>query len=352
MRELIDDEDSAVQWGYLKFTVGMGTFRRQKLIFLHINGNKCPRLARGIANEHTPWVHNCLCSSGQGSVGPKGSSGKIEVRSKEEVTKENLFSRAGSILVGDSLGDHSVKWTLRDYEEQITEASHAAGLEEKPGRRLPGHQSSLLFSQGRDALQAVGSADGAWNWVLLRPEAEALPVVAGGLGSLDEMRECLQEHQDEVLAGLLRMSFGEGRLRRSKHALVFAVGSRAGAVARGKLGPVRAKVDKAVSEFVHISCTMEVFGTEDLTLEAVIDKVRKAAHIDYEVLERDSAKRQLWTADAFRQAMHEERRKVVAKTRAARMASVPVREAVDLLHSDESLNWALFGLAPTQRAQA
>eukprot|EP00411_Alexandrium_monilatum_P000318 CAMPEP_0175194584 /NCGR_PEP_ID=MMETSP0093-20121207/6567_1 /TAXON_ID=311494 /ORGANISM="Alexandrium monilatum, Strain CCMP3105" /LENGTH=740 /DNA_ID=CAMNT_0016487511 /DNA_START=38 /DNA_END=2260 /DNA_ORIENTATION=+ len=352
MRALIDDSDASVQWGYLKFALGQGTFRRQKLLFLHVNGKSCPSLARGMANQHTSWVQNCLCGSGQGSLGPKGSSAKLEVRSKEEVTKDALLSRV-DFLVSDDLGEHSVQWTLRDYEEQIQEASRRVALDEKPGRRVPGHQSSLLFSKGRDALKAVGSAEGPWNWVLMRPDAEALPLVAGGGGSLEEMQESLRDHQQEVLAGLLRMTFGEGRLRRSKHVLVFSVGSAAPPVARGKLSLVRAKVEKAISEFVHISCVLELASAEDLTLEAVIDKVRKAAHIDDEVLDGDTARRQLWTLDAFRQAQREERCRAAASSRLARFAALPVREAIDLLHADESLNWALFGLkAASPRLQA
>eukprot|EP00411_Alexandrium_monilatum_P104277 CAMPEP_0175786638 /NCGR_PEP_ID=MMETSP0097-20121207/79943_1 /TAXON_ID=311494 /ORGANISM="Alexandrium monilatum, Strain CCMP3105" /LENGTH=690 /DNA_ID=CAMNT_0017097579 /DNA_START=44 /DNA_END=2116 /DNA_ORIENTATION=- len=302
MRALIDDSDASVQWGYLKFALGQGTFRRQKLLFLHVNGKSCPSLARGMANQHTSWVQNCLCGSGQGSLGPKGSSAKLEVRSKEEVTKDALLSRV-DFLVSDDLGEHSVQWTLRDYEEQIQEASRRVALDEKPGRRVPGHQ--------------------------------------------------LRDHQQEVLAGLLRMTFGEGRLRRSKHVLVFSVGSAAPPVARGKLSLVRAKVEKAISEFVHISCVLELASAEDLTLEAVIDKVRKAAHIDDEVLDGDTARRQLWTLDAFRQAQREERCRAAASSRLARFAALPVREAIDLLHADESLNWALFGLkAASPRLQA
>jgi len=207
-----------------------------------------------------------------------------------------------------------------------------------------GRRSSHHFSEGREALKAVGAQDGPWNWVLLRPEPPALPLVGGGVGSLDEMVECLGQHDQEVLTGVLRMSFGSGRLRRVKHLLVVAIGARTPTVTRGRLGPARAKVEKALAEFVHISCALEVTGIKDLTLEAVIEKVRMACRIDDEVLSHDNPGRKMWTADAFRQALLEERRKVVAEARLARLSKLPIREAVELVHSDENLNWALFGL--------
>jgi len=347
MHDLLDDEDASVQWAFLKFELGSGAFRRSKQLFLHINGAQAPAMARGRANQYTPAVQNYLRSPATNGAGSKGFHASLTVQSKEEVTTEQLLSRVMSFLVSDDLGDHSVQWMLKEYEDQIREASKNSGSDGgRAGRNIPGHDSRALFTGGREALQALRDPEGSWNWMLLRPDPQSLPLVSGGVGSIEEMRECLAEHEDEVLAGLLRMSFGDGRLRRTKHVLVLAVGRRAGPVARGRIASARKPLERALAEFVHISCTMEVASSEDLTLEEVIDRVRRAAHIDDEVLEGDSAGRQLISADAFRKALAEERRAAATQSagRSNRYANLPVKDVLGLLHADSRLNWALFGL--------
>merc|ERR1719433_1380123 len=56
------------------------------------------------------------------------------------------------------------------------------------------------------ALSEVAKHDGLWNWCLVGPDAIELPLAAGGMGGVTEMRAALGQHAN--LFGLLRMTFG------------------------------------------------------------------------------------------------------------------------------------------------
>ena len=59
------------------------------------------------------------------------------------------------------------------------------------------------FESGRDALKAVAESMGACNWVFFRATehvvaVEDLNVVAGGIGSVEEMQSCYEEHPQDA----------------------------------------------------------------------------------------------------------------------------------------------------------
>lgn len=347
MRELLDDEDRAVRWAFLKFSFGSGAFRRQKLLVLHINGAACPALTRGRANQYHKWVHSCICGETVGGGGPI-SSVSLSVTSKAEVTAEELLARVKGFFVKDDLGDLSVDWMVEDYRYQVKDALLSVGTRAR-NVVIPKHNSCSLQKEGRQALQVVADEGGAQNWLLLGPDPRELPVVAGGCGGLDEMRACAAEHEKEILTGILRLGFGEGRLRRSKHVLIFVLGARLGVVARGKLAVVRPQMEKVLAQYVQISCVIEGLRIEDLKLEVVIERVRRAVHIDDEVLEGDSALKKSNSVEVHREAVHEKAVAATPKAQGKRFLDIPLCEAITLMHSDASLNWGLFGLVETLR---
>lgn len=59
-------------------------------------------------------------------------------------------------------------------------------------RRVP-HRVSLV-RRSRILLTSLGCC--ARNWVLFGPDAKELPLLGGGSGSVDELRECAMKHQD------------------------------------------------------------------------------------------------------------------------------------------------------------
>ncbi len=56
---------------------------------------------------------------------------------------------------------------------------------------------NTTFSIGRDALKAVAEPLGPWNWAFFTGGTE-LTVVAGGIGSVEEMRTCYEEHPEDA----------------------------------------------------------------------------------------------------------------------------------------------------------
>jgi hypothetical protein len=354
MQELLDDR--SVQWALLRFELGSKTFTRQKLLFLHLNGEDCPAVKRGQANALTAEAQRLLRSNNQ-----EGFHASLSVTRRSEVTEEQLLERVTPFFISDDLGDYSLQLRQIDIERETSKGTrsptHVGASSSSPGTCVfsPAHASNTIFREGRAALQAVADPLGEWNWVLVKSDPEALPLVAGGTGSVDEMSERLRcDHEQDVLFGLLRLGFGTGRLRRTKHVFVHAVGKRVPAVTRGRLSAARPQMGRAIAKLAHCSCVLEVSCAEDLTLEAVIEKVRRASVVDDEVIDRDKSQRNAYTVEAFREALREEQKEKCSSTKEPSSQSTltswtgrPVEEVVGLVHAlDGPLTWALFGPNP------
>eukprot|EP00434_Breviolum_minutum_P042936 symbB.v1.2.038241.t1/scaffold5835.1/size23238/2 len=250
-------ESSSVQWALLQFCVGEGTLRRQRLLFLHINGKDCPPIPRGRANELTASVQRALREGSGGTA--EAFHASVEVKGSEEVTVENLLQRVLPFFVVDK-EEYSVQWLQSHYDRQLRDAEKSEPKvvhvhhEPPPATQGEGAAASAkrgtifelgntTFSTGRDALKAVAEPLGPWNWAFFTGGTE-LTVVAGGIGSVEEMRTCYEEHPEDVLFGLLRLGFGEGRLRRTKYVFIHAIGDRVPAVTRGRLSAQRPQMEE------------------------------------------------------------------------------------------------------------
>mmetsp|Transcript_80190 Transcript_80190/g.158855 ORF Transcript_80190/g.158855 Transcript_80190/m.158855 type:complete len:398 (+) Transcript_80190:94-1287(+) len=356
--------DAAVQWAVLRFDVGSGAFCRRKFLFLHVNGEECPIVKRGQANAYTAEAQRLLRADNQ-----EGFHASLTVTQKEEVTEEQLKTRVGHLFVQDDMEYTSMQVKERRYSSQSDPGDVSGPSIKTPRETADGEkgtrrhscpeprQAGLSFATGRAALSAVAEDGGAWNWVLVKPNSNTLQLVAGGTGSVDEMREHLLEHDTEVLFGFLRLHFGEGRLRRAKHVFVHAVGSRVSTVARGRMMAERPKVESEVQKLAHCHTTFVTSRPQDLTLEAVVERVRRASMIDDAVLDGDCVL-DISTVVAAREAL-EERCKIAPPT--PRQCTIPsvvtprchtggswegrrASEVVQLLSAPEgTLNWALFG---------
>eukprot|EP00929_Paragymnodinium_shiwhaense_P029970 TRINITY_DN17068_c1_g1_i1.p1 TRINITY_DN17068_c1_g1~~TRINITY_DN17068_c1_g1_i1.p1 ORF type:complete len:869 (-),score=184.75 TRINITY_DN17068_c1_g1_i1:69-2675(-) len=355
--------DDLVMWALVRFNLGSGTLKRQKLLFLHFNGDDCPVMKRGKANELTYEAQRVLRGEAVAATAAStpGFHASIEEKRRENITTESVLERIRKVFVADD-GDYSVKQVLKDYEDEIArrkrEKPKAADkvIDEKTGAvRCPGHNSVVGFQTGRDALRAVGEPLGPWNWLLIGPDPVNLPVVAGGDGSYDELRDCIAENDDKVLFGMLRMGFGEGRLRRTKYVFIHSNGPSMGAVKRGRFSAARPDMERAFSAFATCSTPIEIMGVEEFLLEDIIERVKKAAIVDEEVLEGDSNNKSAYTVEAFREALREERKILEsapailedASGKKAPGADLEVLDAVKLIHApDGPLNWALFVPSP------
>merc|ERR1719210_2466872 len=108
-------------------------------------------------------------------------------------------------------------------------------------------------------------------------------------------------------------------------------------------------MEQAITKLAHCSVTLEV-GTKDLTLDAVIHRMRSASSsFDDDVIGSDSPSRSSDTIESFREALKEDRlTNSTAQAAKSKPQIKPVDRTVDqvvgLLHAPEGpLNWALFG---------
>jgi hypothetical protein len=194
-----------------------------------------------------------------------------------------------------------------------------------------------------------------WNWALVGPDPEKLPLACGGDGSVDEMRESLlqqakeEDHTQLQFYGLLRLNFGtseDPKKQRVKYVFLhvsnadseLSVGNSAGSpqasapadmrpafgygrykvekteeaaeeseeppamskaystasrkslVATRGLGGVgmRPKMEKAMEQFAHYTTKLEVHEYSDLTLEEIMEKVKKTNVVDGEFISVDA----------------------------------------------------------------
>lgn len=66
--------------------------------------------------------------------------------------------------------------------------------------------------------------------MLLDSDRLEFPPIAGGAGSVDEMRSFINSHPSSVLFGLLRLSFGTSTLQRPTYVFVYYIGESVPAV--------------------------------------------------------------------------------------------------------------------------
>ena len=144
------------------------------------------------------------------------------------------------------------------------------------------------------------------------------------------------------------MAFGQGRLRRVKYAFVHVTGSKVSVVQRGRQGAVKPQMEKQLQNFGCFSVALEIREPEELTVEMVIERVSKAAIVDKEVLEGDSAGRNAFTVEAFREALAEERKmaeSIIGRSEALQVTRAPGSEltlddVVKLMRvPDGPMNW-------------
>lgn len=183
-----------------------------------------------------------------------------------------------------------------------------------------------MILNGKDGLKEVGKKDGKWNWCLVGPNPEKLPLVGGGMGSIDDLRDCLARQEAEMekekqfvnFYGLMRLKFGTGRMSRIKYAFLqasrvddkadeVAAAKAAGggddeshtrgassltssAVKHGQALGQRGAMEKALSEFAHFHLKIESTRLSDLSVENIVEKVKAASTADAELVTVDGYK--------------------------------------------------------------
>lgn len=138
-------------------------------------------------------------------------------------------------------------------------------------------QAGPAIFSGQDALNEVAKDDGLWNWVLIGPDPEVLPLSGGGKGSVDQMRQCIGKHAHSF--GLLRMTFGVGADAKIKFMFIHASdpidSGNYSAVERGQAMGMEPVMDKAIRNYCHFAAKVHVQSPEECTVEHLVSELAK-----------------------------------------------------------------------------
>jgi hypothetical protein len=330
-----------VLWAVVRFTYGEGAFARLKRVFLHLNF-ATSTVTRGRQNAHTMNV--------QRVVGATHASVVFEDLS--EVTLDGIIERVQDSFITD--GDLGNGARASVMKSDIEAALARAALTQATASKTLSADGLAKMSV-RGALRAAAKPTGALNWVWFHQIDDKTHLWGGGMGSISDMRDkAFEEGQGEMLHGLLRVSFGKGKLRRSKWAYIAWIGQQLGAVKRGRLlgqiGPMQDLFRKEAT----LTTTFEFTDPDDFTTEGILERIRKVALLDGE---QDSSEAEGFSYESYLEALEEDKQ----------MASEPVeddggetsgedpdghpdlRETLRaLLDENSEYNWAVFALSESE----
>merc|ERR1719215_1470177 len=119
---------------------------------------------------------------------------------------------------------------------------------------------------------------------------------------------------------------------------------------------MRPKMEEALAHFALISVVLQFSTPTDFTVEEVINRVRQACILDDDEVNRDKAKKTIFSVENFREALAEEFAGAGAEDvdKAARSCGgfedKTVEEVVKLVRSSNGpINWALFAPSATYK---
>lgn len=173
-------------------------------------------------------------------------------------------------------------------------------------------RSACTTLTSRDALSAVGDANGAFNWALLEPTK--LDLHNAGYGGLGEMKTWLAD--DKVLFGIVRFTFGQSFgqcLAFSvpaivKHVFVHWVGPTVSAVKRGQWNSKRSNAETEVKQVCAITFARQAHEREDLEVEELINEIKRLAIVDDAQGDHDTATSSI-SVEEYMAALERERQK-------------------------------------------
>mmetsp|Transcript_67039 Transcript_67039/g.143432 ORF Transcript_67039/g.143432 Transcript_67039/m.143432 type:complete len:425 (-) Transcript_67039:114-1388(-) len=266
-----------VSWALLRFQVGGGTFARAKLVAISCSsGEAAPAALLGRLAARGNEARRLL-----GEV-----HAHISINTASELTAEYLCARLLPLFSADT-GRHCSVQSLR-LEYSLAVAQVRRGV---MASHVPSASDTVVQAEATadEALQAVGTVGGRYDWVLLEPSR--LQVHSAGSGGIEEMKGHLAE--DRVLFGVLRISFGdvtrllpqsEGSSGRRKtfvprqitrHVLIHWMGAHVGAVQRGRWN---ARLQSAAAQ-IAVHCTIalrcDAQSLQDVELEDLISQLRR-----------------------------------------------------------------------------
>lgn len=337
-------DDTRVQFMYIKFPVGSGTFQRNKFVYVHFVGPKCSIVKRGKWNSKLGDILGLLQA-------PSG----VEVDNKEVLTFSYLVTQLKKVFVADD-GSFSVQKVQEEYHRRIAEQAaklQPVNAEEPSTPQSPIRQRKLAVSLGlntESVLKALREDMGPFNWATFEPNPQKLTLVEGGSGGIFELVDQLPD--DKVVFGLLRLAFGTGRFRRTKHVFFQWSGDGVGAVVKGKANMLFAGMSSALAPH---QAELRLVGRGDLAPQAILDRVKSIFTVDnIELPTADGKlKKATFSAEEYIQSLLEEQNKVshfynepegsAASPVPADPSRFDVLETIQKIQKDDGgLSWAIF----------
>eukprot|EP00038_Savillea_parva_P030749 m.80055 g.80055 ORF g.80055 m.80055 type:complete len:576 (+) comp9319_c0_seq3:41-1768(+) len=260
-------DDSTIQWGLLRFTLGSGTFKRNKMILIHFNGDNVSGLHKAKLNRHGPEVTRLFGDT----------AAKLTMDEVADVTLDNVIKQTSKLFTADAHMDVSIGDIKSEYEQMLLETrrQEIEAMIKGDADTAKRQTAKAMGVSTAEALKLVHKPLGPFNWALFSIDGTQINLWDAGSLGVAEMTKLLPK--DEILCGVVRMGFGTGKFRRTKWISLWWSGSEVGAHKRGSV--LGASKEKAMKE-MHASISMEGESPEDFSLEAIIDKVRRSAVID------------------------------------------------------------------------
>lgn len=195
--------DETMQWGLLRFSIGSGTFKRNKMLLITFAGPKMTGMTRAKLAKYATTAETQFGDT----------AAKLTLDDRADCSIDYILGETKRVFAGDNLGEMSIADMKADYEKMLSDTRIKAieamlsGDAEAPKRKT----AKELGVSAEKALELVRKPMGPMNWALFHPDPTKLELWDAGSLSVAEMNQTLPD--DEVLCGLLRMGFGAGQVR-------------------------------------------------------------------------------------------------------------------------------------------
>lgn len=276
LQKAIPETNDCYLFGMVQIKIGSGRFEKCKNMFIEFNGVNCRPMTRMTAQGKRNESHKILgdCHA------------QLSFEKREDVTIRNVFEKIGHLFVAENIVGAknvfstetvTVKEIERQYEKEMAKKA-AEYLEAQ--RKLIAERP--VVPPKIDRIQEILSLfreDMGWvNWVLFKATEKKLKLLheeSFGSGTIFALRQNLVD--DNVLFGLLRLSFGVMPYRRTHFILLHWVGPKTKNVKRGKLNARAEAMSKMLEPW---GIKLELKGAEEITVANIIHRVRNIVVVD------------------------------------------------------------------------
>jgi len=288
-------DDTTVMWALQRIQVGSGTFIRKKLVAIVCNGENTPVMQRAKLKMQTGQAVDIL-----------GAQMTVEVMNAADCNVEKILGEVLPFIVADG-GAFTVARLREEYDKSLVEArvkkrfakvkirlrgflafQSIQTRPETPGAGLPGPEAHVSAPETAiaekttpaekvevtltDALKAVASQYGAFNWVILEPVE--LGLHNAGCGGFEEMKDWLEP--DKVMFCVFRASFdATGAF---KHVFTHWIGPNVSAVKCGQWNSKVPQAEEIVRSHISINLKKTAHNLDDMDLPEFMNELRRLTY--------------------------------------------------------------------------